>query len=84
MGEAGSEITFTTRLSDGDWDEEMRGWRCPVLNVPGSVVEDLYVDGTRVDKAKYEILHSYSMIRWSSNKKPERVAATIKVPSGTW
>ena len=78
-GEPGSEITFTMRLAEGDWDEEMRGWRCPVLNVPGSVVDELYVEGARVDKARYEVLRSISMIRWSSNKKPARIAATIKL-----
>ncbi len=44
-------IVFTTRLTEADWDDTLRGWRCPPLAVPGAVVEALYVEGNRIDAA---------------------------------
>lgn len=42
-----SEIVFTARLTEDDWDEAMRGWRCQVLLVPGAIVEAIYVEGDK-------------------------------------
>jgi hypothetical protein len=50
-----SEIVFTARLTEDDWDEAMRGWRCQVLLVPGAIVEAIYVEGDRIDSARYEV-----------------------------
>jgi hypothetical protein len=72
------DIAFATRLTESDWDETFRGWRCPVLNVPGSIIEDLYVDGNRVDKSKYEVLQEHLIVRWVPEERPDRVTAAIK------
>ncbi len=72
-----SEIALTTRLTESDWDSALRGWRCPILNVPGAVIDDLYVQGERIDKAKYEMLAAYGVIRWIPTEQP--ASATISV-----
>ena len=73
------EIVFTTRLTVEDWDEAMHGWRCHVLNVPGAIVEAVYVEGSRVDSARYEVLTQHTFIRWIASDQPQRVAASIKL-----
>jgi len=72
-------IVFTTRLTEADWDDTVRCWRCPPLAVPGAMVEALYVEGTRIDSARYEVLREQSLIRWMSADQPQRVAATIRL-----
>ncbi len=73
------EIVFTTRLTPDDWDEAMHGWRCQVLNVPGAVVEAMYVEGNRVDTARYEVQTQYTFIRWIASDRPQRAVASIKL-----
>ena len=72
-------IVFTTRLTEADWDDTLRGWRCPPLAVPGAIVEALYVEGNRIDSARYEVLQERSLIRWTPSDQPQRVAATIRL-----
>jgi hypothetical protein len=72
-----SDIAFNVRLAEADWDDTMSGWRCPALNVPGAKVEDIYVEGTRVDSAKYEVLQNYTIIRWAASDRPSRATASI-------
>lgn len=73
------EIVFSIRLTSDDWDEVMHGWRCPALNVPGAVVEAIYVEGSRVDTARYEVLTQNTLIRWVTSDQPPRVVASIKL-----
>jgi hypothetical protein len=49
------------------------------LNVPGAEVEDIYVEGTRVDRAKYEVLPNHSIIRWIPGDRPPRATASLKL-----
>ena len=72
-------IVFTTRLTEADWDDTLRGWRCPPLAVPGAVVEALYVEGNRVDSAKFEVLKEHAVIRWTPADQPQRVAASVSL-----
>jgi hypothetical protein len=74
-----ADIAFTTRLTEADWDETLRGWRCPPLAVPGAVIEALYVDGDRVDTAKYEVLAQHALIRWAPPDQPQRTVAAVKL-----
>jgi hypothetical protein len=72
-------ITFTTRLTDAEWDEVMGGWRCPVLQIPGAEVEDIYVDGNQIDHGRFLVLQGQHIIRWMSPERPKRVAVIIKL-----
>ena len=74
-----ADIVFTTRLTEADWDETFGGWRCPPLAVPGAVVEAIYVEGTRIDTKRYEVLPQFAIIRWSSSDRPPRALATIEL-----
>jgi hypothetical protein len=73
------DIAFNIRLAEADWEDTMSGWRCSALNVPGAEVEDVYVEGARVDRAKYEVLPSHSIIRWIPGDRPPRATASIKL-----
>lgn len=57
----------------------MHGWRCHALLVPGAVVEALYVEGNRVDTARYEVLTPNNFIRWIFPDQPQRVAASVRL-----
>jgi hypothetical protein len=74
-----SDIAFNIRLAEADWEDSMSGWRCPALNVPGAEVEDVYVEGARADRAKYEVLPNHSIIRWIPGDRPPRATASIKL-----
>jgi hypothetical protein len=73
------EVVFAIRLTNEDWDEVMRGWRCPVLSVPGAIVEAVYVEGSRIDSARYEVLPQNTFVRWIAADHPQRVAVSIKL-----
>jgi hypothetical protein len=73
------EVVFAIRLTNEDWDEVMRGWRCPVLSVPGAIVEAVYVEGDRIDSARYEVLPQNTFLRWIASDHPQRVAVSIKL-----
>lgn len=74
-----SEVVFAIRLTNEDWDEVMRGWRCPVLSVPGAIVEAVNVEGNRIDSARYEVLPQNTFLRWIAADQPQRVAVSIKL-----
>jgi hypothetical protein len=73
------EIVVTIRLTNEDWDDAMRGWRCPVLSIPGALVEAVYVEGNRVDTGPYEVLIPNTFVRWITLDRPERVALSIRL-----
>src|SRR5689334_15285377 len=58
-------IVFMARLMEADWDDTLRAWRCPPLAIPGAIVEALYVEGSRIDSARYEVLKEQALIRWT-------------------
>jgi hypothetical protein len=47
--------------------------------VPGAIVDALFVDGTRIDTAKYEVLAQNTIIRWTPADQPQRAVASIKL-----
>jgi hypothetical protein len=47
--------------------------------VPGAIIEAHYVEGNRVDTAKYEVLKEHAVIRWTPSDQPQRVAASVKL-----
>jgi hypothetical protein len=72
-----ADIVFTTRLTEADWDDNLRGWRCPPLAIPGATVEAVYVEGERIDTARYEALAQNGVIRWVFPDQPSRATASI-------
>jgi hypothetical protein len=72
-----TSIVFTTRLTEADWDDMMRGWRCPALGIPGAAVDALFVDGERIDKVKFEVLAQNQVIRWIVDDRPPRATLSI-------
>ena len=78
-GDILADIAFTTRLTELDWDETLRGWRCPPLAVPGAVVEAIYIEGNRIDSSRYEVLQQHAVVRWVPSEQPPRAVAAIKL-----
>jgi hypothetical protein len=74
-----ADIVFTTRLTEADWDDALHGWRCSPLAVPGAVVDELFIDGNRIDAAKYEVLPQHAIVRWTPPDRPSRAVASIKL-----
>ena len=72
-------ITFITRLTDAEWDDALGGWHCPALQIPGAVVDGIYVEGSQVDSGKFHVLQSQHIIRWTLSQKPSRLAVIIKL-----
>jgi hypothetical protein len=72
-------IVFAIRLTEADWDETQRAWRCPALNIPGAEIKDIVMDGNRADKVQYEVLKGQALIHWIPSTEPKRVAAVIEL-----
>jgi hypothetical protein len=72
-------IIFSIRLTEEDWDATQRGWSCPPLRIPSATLQDIIVDGNRVDKHQYAILLGQAMIHWVNRNHPEGAAAIIEL-----
>lgn len=74
-----ASTVFANRLTTSDWDDTQRAWRCPALGIPGAAVQDLVINGARVDKAQYQVLLEQRLIRWVLPDTPDKVAAIIEL-----
>lgn len=72
-------IAFTTTVMEKDWDSELSGWRCPALRIPGASVNAVFVAGSRVDTAWYEVLTDHALIRWVRQDHPDHAVLSIKL-----
>jgi hypothetical protein len=70
-------MDFTITLSKDDWDAVKGGWRCPALQIPGTRVQSIYVDGAAVDPKYYEVNNALCLIRWSSDARPKQASVHI-------
>lgn len=57
-------IAFTTAVSSADWDDNLGGWRCPALKIPGATIDAVFTPSGRIDKAWYEVLADIDIVRW--------------------
>ena len=71
-------ITFTISLyTSEDWEKNMGGWRCSALNIPGAMIDAIFVNGQKIDDSKYQVLKKYSIIRWSDGTPPPQALASV-------
>lgn len=49
-----AETSLIIRLSAEDWNKSVGGWRCPILDLPGGKVKELFINGAIVDKKFYD------------------------------
>ncbi|MGU3539681.1 hypothetical protein [Methylobacterium sp. A54F] len=76
-------VSFFVKLTDNEFDSTIRSWRCPALDLPGSIVQDVYSRGSRIDKEKYRVIENQSYIRWvADGEPPEHIAAQVVVNAG--
>lgn len=76
---AASQITFTTRLTEQDWEPTLRAWRCPALAIPKADIQSLFVMGSRIDKSNYEVLRGPLAIRWIAADPPAEALAQVQL-----
>lgn len=69
------DIAFRVRLTNDDWDQELGGWRCPALRIPGSAIGDVFSGGKEINKDWYAARSE--VLRWTYGKAPEEVAVSI-------
>jgi hypothetical protein len=73
-------IAFTIALTQNDWDVTRRGWRCPVLKIPGAKVDGLYA-GAQLDESWYKADGVHEIVRWARSETPPATAAlAVKLP----
>jgi ribosomal protein L30E len=73
-------IAFTITVTTGkDWDNDLGGWRCTALKIPGAKIENIYVEGVIQDTSWYKVLPDYATIRWSHDPRPERAAVALTI-----
>jgi hypothetical protein len=70
-------ISFTISVNNEDWDKNFGGWRCPSLKIPGASIDAIFVNGVKVDEAKYQILINHFIIRWTDNNPPPQALVSI-------
>jgi hypothetical protein len=71
-------MDFTITLSSSDWDVTRGGWRCPALQIPGTTLQSVYVDGVAVDTKLYEVNPDMALIRWSGATHPGQAVVHLK------
>lgn len=71
--------SFHVTLTERDWEAGVRGWRCPVLKVPGAKVIDVFVEGNRARASRYEVICESNIVRWELSKVPEEVTVVIEL-----
>jgi len=71
-------ITFTVSLTEREWDEDRKGWRCPALRIPGARVDAVFAEG-KVDDAKYAVEIDQQIIRWPHADAPSQVSLDISL-----
>ncbi|HZT61324.1 MAG TPA: HNH endonuclease [Pyrinomonadaceae bacterium] len=72
-------IVFTVAVDQDDWDKQFGGWRCSALRIPGAQVDDVFKEGSRVDKSWYEVMPKHAMIRWIPQNPPEKALIIISL-----
>src|ERR1700688_788335 len=70
-------IGFILELRKDDWRENVKGWGCPVLTIPGATLEALYASG-EVNSTWYQVDTRFGMIKWlHQGRPPESATAQI-------
>jgi hypothetical protein len=70
-------IVFTVTVSENSWDEQLGGWRCPALRIPGAMIDAVYESGSRVDSSWYEVLGDHKIVRWTRESRPAEVTLSL-------
>jgi hypothetical protein len=63
-------MSFLVDLRPDAWNEQLRGWSCPVLKIPGAEIDDLYASSHRVDSTWYTAETNIGMVQWVHDDQP--------------
>lgn len=69
--------SFKLRLTKKEWDDQLRGWSCSALKIPGADVTEIFSEGERVNKDLYQIDLNNEIIRWPLGDPPETITVII-------
>ena len=71
-------LSFMTVLAPRDWIEDVGGWRCEPLKIPGARVDALYAHNERLDPACYHVDPEEGVIRWARDSAhPRQTTASL-------
>jgi len=77
------KIDFSVRLSKEDWKEDVGGWNCPAVGIPGAKVTSIYSEGEALSKDNYSVEPTFGVIRFHKTLKygtrPNQVVVLIKL-----
>lgn len=73
------QITFPVRLTKDDWQAELRAWRCPALDIPGSKIEDAFdAEGTQLSTNLLEADKGPARVSYRGpGPQPSRIVVVI-------
>jgi len=71
------DLNLRITLTEDDWDQDVGGWRCPALKIPGAEVAAVFWLGREVPQTWYAILPAISVLKWSHQEIPKQVAVSI-------
>jgi hypothetical protein len=70
-------ICFILELRKDDWKENVNGWSCPALTIPGATLEALYASG-QVNSTWYQVDTRVGLIKWLREGRPP-ASATAQI-----
>jgi hypothetical protein len=79
MSDPETNISFTVRLTQKDWDTDRHAWRCPSLEIPSAEIDEIFVGGNPVIKENYRKLEGPAAVRWNPPNPPDEAAAQIRL-----
>ncbi len=73
------KITFEVNVGRSQWDENMGGWRCSALRLPGTQISGLYTNSQLVDTVKYECDKESGIVRWADDSPPREALIKLDI-----
>ncbi len=74
-------IPLTLTVTERDWNKNLGGWNCRALEIPGAILEDVFIDGDKADDKLYSIDPKLKIVRWSQTEPPKQAAFVIAISS---
>lgn len=71
--------SFIVRLSEHEWNEDLRGWHCPALKIPGTIVEHVLIKGQRIGQDDYRVDQANEFIHWVRETPPQELSIAVSI-----
>lgn len=71
------KLVFTIRLTEEDWDSDVRAWDCAALDIPGAYIETAFDKGQVLDQTMFKIDHGPARVRWLGSRRPQQIRLVV-------